>query len=146
MTEKNNIFESQEMRRMPYEVPSGYFESLQERLAAIPAQHPLEQTAGKVVKITFWQRVSPYVALAACFIMAVVLGNFFLSRQPAVMEDVSLQEYQQYLYSDLMPVTNPYAMFDDSYVEDDSPSEDDIVNYLISSGVSSDMIAYALFN
>lgn len=144
MKEKEmNILESEKMRQMPFEVPAGYFEGLQMRLEAIPAEHPRERR----VFVPLWQKLSPYVALAACFLLAVFMGNFFLKTQPAVTEDASLQSYQQFIYADLTPVTNPYVVFDDAdaaYTE--SADEDDIVNYLISSGVSSDLIAYALYN
>ena len=72
MKEMNNI----------YKVPDGYFDSLQKRLEAIPSQHTEERAP--VVVMPLWTRVRPYVALAACMLMAFFIGNFFLGRnQPS---------------------------------------------------------------
>ena len=49
--------------------------------------------------------------------------------------------------ADLIPVTNPYAIYDDAPMDlytMESSSEDDVVQYLISSGTSVDYIAYLL--
>jgi len=51
------------------------------------------------------------------------------------------QFYKELLYSDLIPVTQPYAIFE---MEDEEmeTSDEDIVNYLIETGVSAELIAY----
>lgn len=65
---------------MNYNVPDGYFENLQKRLSAIPAQ---EEKPSRMQKFT------PYLALAACFAIAVMIGNFILRRStvPVASED-----------------------------------------------------------
>ena len=127
-----------------YKVPDGYFDSLQKRLEASPSQQTKEHAP--VVAMPLWTRVRPYVALAACMLMAFFVGNFFLGRnQASAPADFGLQEY--YYMSDLIPVTNPYAIYDDSPMElytPESSSEDDVLQYLISSGTSVDYIAYLL--
>ena len=127
-----------------FNVPEGYFDQLQKRLEAIPSQHPVVQTPAVTVRL--WTRVRPYVALAACMMMAFFVGNFFLGRNhlPTEAEQV-MQDY--YYMADLIPVTNPYAIYDDAPMELYSPessSEDDVVEYLLSSGTSVDYIAYLL--
>lgn len=126
-----------------YKVPDGYFDQLQKRLEAIPEQHP--EVVKPVVAVPVWTRVRPYVALAACMLMAFVVGNFFLGRtQMPAPEEFGLQDYY---IADLIPVTNPYAIYDDSPMElytPESSSEDDVLQYLISSGTSVDYIAYLL--
>ena len=127
-----------------FNVPEGYFDQLQKRLEAIPSEHPLVQTP--VVTVPFWNRVRPYVALAACMLMAFAVGNFFLGRNhiPADAE----YAYQDYYYmAELIPVTNPYVIYDDAPMDlytPESSSEDDVVEYLLSSGTSVDYIAYLL--
>lgn len=127
-----------------FNVPEGYFDQLQKRLEAIPSQHPVVQTP--VVTVPFWTKVRPYVALAACMVMAFFVGNYFLGRNHAPAEsEMFMQDY--YYMADLIPVTNPYAIYDDSPMElytPESSSEDDVVQYLISSGTSVDYIAYLL--
>jgi hypothetical protein len=133
MKEMNNI----------YKVPDGYFDSLQKRLEAIPSQH--KEVHGPVVAVPLWTKVRPYVALAACMLMAFFVGNFFLGRNSApVPAEFGLQDYYM---ADLIPVTNPYAIYDDAPMDlytMESSSEDDVVQYLISSGTSVDYIAYLL--
>ena len=133
MKEMNNI----------YKVPDGYFDSLQKRLEAIPSQH--KEVRDPVVTVPLWTRVRPYVALAACMLMAFFVGNFFLGRnQASAPAEFGLQDYYM---ADLIPVTNPYAIYDDAPMDlytIEGSSEDDVVQYLISSGTSVDYIAYLL--
>ena len=56
---------------MPYSVPEGYMLSMQQRLEAIPAR-----TKGP----SSWQKISPYLALAAVFAAAFVIGGTLLKR------------------------------------------------------------------
>lgn len=67
-------------KKIEYKVPDGYFEDLRTRLSSIPAQEK---------QPTRFQRVAPYLALAACFAVAVLAGNLILSRTaiPAASED-----------------------------------------------------------
>ena len=126
-----------------YNVPEGYFDKLQKRLEAIPSQHP--EAVAPVVHASLWMRVRPYVALAACMLMAFFVGNFFLGRnQVQAPAEIGLSDYYM---ADLVPVTNPYAIYDDAPMDlyvPESSSEDDVLQYLISSGTSVDYIAYLL--
>ena len=67
-------------KKIEYKVPDGYFEDLRTRLSAIPAQEK---------RPTRFQKFAPYLALAACFAVAVVAGNLILGRtaMPAASED-----------------------------------------------------------
>ena len=67
-------------KKIEYKVPDGYFEDLRMRLSAIPAQEK---------QPTRFQKFAPYLALAACFAVAVVAGNLILNRpaMPAASED-----------------------------------------------------------
>ena len=57
-------------KKIEYKVPDGYFENLKTRLSAIPAQ---EKQPSRIQKFT------PYLALAACFAVAVLVGNLILN-------------------------------------------------------------------
>ena len=126
-----------------YKVPDGYFEGLQKRLEAIPSQQA--EVVRPAVTVPLWTRVRPYVALAACMLMAFVIGDFVLGRNSApAPAEFGLQDYYM---ADLVPVTNPYAIYDDAPMDlytPESSSEEDVVQYLISSGTSVDYIAYLL--
>ena len=89
-------------KKIEYKVPDGYFEDLRTRLSAIPAQEK---------RPTRFQKFAPYLALAACFAVAVVAGNLILNRtaMPAASEDeiieylinsdITLAQIEDYLIS-----------------------------------------------
>ena len=67
-------------KKIEYKVPDGYFENLKTRLSASPAQ---EKQPSRMQKFT------PYLALAACFAVAVLVGNLVLNRttSPAASDE-----------------------------------------------------------
>lgn len=72
-------------RKIEYNVPDGYFESLRTKLSAIPAQ---EERPSRMQKFT------PYLALAACFAIAVLIGNLALDRTSSTSaSDEEIIEY-----------------------------------------------------
>ena len=72
-------------KKIEYKVPDGYFENLRTRLSEIPAQEK---------QPTRMQRCSPYLALAACFAVAVLVGNLVLNRTTApAASDEDIIEY-----------------------------------------------------
>ena len=72
-------------KKIEYKVPDGYFENLRTRLSEIPAQEK---------QPTRMQRFSPYLALAACFAVAVLVGNLVLNRTTApAASDEDIIEY-----------------------------------------------------
>ncbi len=73
-------------RKIEYNVPDGYFESLRTKLSAIPAQ---EERPSRMQKFT------PYLALAACFAIAVLIGNLALDRTSS--SSASDEEIIEYL-------------------------------------------------
>lgn len=89
-------------KKIEYKVPDDYFEDLRTRLSAIPAQEK---------QPTRFQKFAPYLALAACFAVAVLAGNLILSRtaMPAASEDeiieylinsdITLAQIEDYLIS-----------------------------------------------
>lgn len=115
-----------------FQVPEGYFDKLKARLSEIPSNY---------VQISLWQRIRPYVALAACFAVtfAVGTGILKLTASPDVSE--ADEFYNSLGYADIIPVT----LADPALYESDSQmvvSEDDIVDYLIETGVSTERIYY----
>ena len=87
-------------KKIEYKVPDGYFENLRSRLSEIPAQ---EKQPSRMQKIT------PYLALAACFAVAVLAGNLILNRTTApaasdediieylIASDITLAQIEDYL-------------------------------------------------
>ncbi len=73
---------SEMKKQMPYSMPEGYMDNLQERLARIPAERRRFNLA-------------PYLALAASFLLLLAVGNFILSRTQAAApaSDEAIIEY-----------------------------------------------------
>lgn len=120
-----------------YNVPSGYFESLQTRLSAIPA---MEEEAES--RVTVWTRVRPVIALAASFAILLTCGTLILSKTAGNVK-MNDMEFLEFAYA-MTPITEPYSIYDASLAESlyTESSEEDIVNYLIETGVSINQLGY----
>lgn len=127
MQEKSDIFNGS--GKAGFKVPEGYFEGLRSRLNSIPEQR---MSLGPV------QRIKPYLALAASFAAILIAGNVVLrSTADRITDDdfyeelgyVSLLQADEYLQSDT--------------ARQETISEEDVINYLIDSGASAELIEYA---
>lgn len=122
-------------KRNDITTPEGYFENLQQRLSVIPA---------RPVRVSPVHRLAPYAAIAASFLVAVLLGNSILRHTaPAPAED-DTWTYVSYLADALDP--DGAAMMDIyGYEEEEEPqglSADDIVNYLLADGITVEHLNY----
>ena len=122
-------------KRNDITTPEGYFENLQQRLSEIPA---------RPVRVSPVRRLAPYAAIAASFLVAVLLGNSILRHTaPAPAED-DTWTYVSYLADALDP--DGAAMMDMyGYEEEEEPqglSADDIVNYLLADGITVEHLNY----
>lgn len=86
-------------KQMPYSVPEGYMQGMQQRLEAIPAH---------VKGPSSWQKISPYLALAAVFAAAFVIGGTLLKRTVPSSSSEEIAAY--YMDSDLT-----LAQLEDAY-------------------------------
>ena len=118
-------------KKRPYSTPEGYFDALETRLSGIPSNQ---------YSASMWDKFKPYLALVACFAFAYILG-VNLIRKPIRPEEGFTAE--QFYYSDLIPKTDPY--FYETAYDEEQYDESDIVDYLIDSGISIDMIGYYLY-
>lgn len=120
---------SPELKKMPYTIPEGYFSSLKQELAA-------KTTAAPVVRVSVWRRLAPYISLAAMFVLMVASGGFFLEH----MTDQDDYTYEDFIvFSDSMTNAIYYETVE-QYAEASEPDEEDIVEYLIYTGVSAETI------
>ena len=86
-------------------VPQGYFDTLKSRLSDIPSQD---------ARVSPWDKVRPYITLAACFVVSVTAGSFLLNRTTGEPEG-----YYDYLAAaDLIPVTDPFFVMDPDAIEE----------------------------
>lgn len=123
-----------------FKVPEGYFENLQMRLEAIPQQQKTVQE--KTVAVPFLKKLAPYAAAAACLAAAFTVGNHFIGSTKTPASELTAQDIY---YADIIPVTDPYSIYADNVdYTSQQVSDDDVIEYLISSGTSMDYIAYLL--
>ena len=120
-------------KRNDISTPEGYFENLQQRLSEIPA---------RPARVSPVRRLAPYVAVAASFLLIVMVGNFILGRTAAPAAD-DTWTYVSYLADALDP---DGAFPDDTYYDwengEESLSAEDIVNYLVADGISVEHLNY----
>ena len=124
-------------KRNDISTPEGYFENLQQRLSEIPASP---------ARVSTVHRLAPYVAIAASFLVAVMLGNAILrstAPSPASAEDETWT-YVSYLAAALDPDGAALTdLYDDGEEElEESLFAEDIVNYLLADGISVEHLNY----
>ena len=125
---ERNIMYDDSLRKCPYSVPEGYFDSLKERVMKYAQPAPVFQ---------FKRVLYTAVSMAAMFILMVTAGTFLLEKTTPT-EDLTHEDYIVFTdgYIDL-------ELYDDGLSEqyaDASISNEDIVEYLIYKGVSEELI------
>ena len=127
---ERNIMYDDSLRKCPYSVPEGYFDSLKERAAkyAQPTPAPVFQ---------FKRVLYTAVSMAAMFILMVTAGTFFLKGVTSA-EDLTEEDYMVFTdgYIDLEVYDGALS---EQYAEA-SITDEDIVEYLIYTGVSEELI------
>jgi hypothetical protein len=153
------MIENDDIKKICYKVPEGYFDNLRTRLSAIPrksypssSKYPdasyfdvKENTEGKEMAISFWNKFKPYITLAACFALAVMIGSLIVKKTSNRTKEDNL--YEKFLSADIIPVTDPYTIYEDngSKKADDDISDNDIENYLIESGTPVELLGYTTY-
>ena len=121
--------------RPSLEVPEGYFNSLKSRLESIPQSETPRQGV--------LRQVRPYLALAASFAAILIVGNAVLRGTAGI--DGSNNDLEEPGYAELISVTRPDIFYNalEAEIEKEDISDEDIINYLIESGVNPEHLAYA---
>ena len=130
-TEKDILKSAPELKNLPYSIPDGYFDRMKAEVMADVREREERQRP-------FIARLAPYVAVAAAFAFLVTAGTFILEKTTRSTQS-EMDEF--YFYSNMIPVTDPYAVetiqvdYEDEYLEDEA-----IIEYLIYSGVTAEVI------
>jgi hypothetical protein len=140
MDKKKGILDSRtDLKKNPYSVPDGYFDELKSRLCRIPEEgedalrHREPSRPGKLV---------PYLALVASFAAIFIFGTAILhtfSGKSSAEEEEPVSE--SVVAASLMPLTE-YVVTADSSDTVTEAGEEVIEEYLISTGTSSELLAY----
>lgn len=124
--EKDILKDSLELKQTPFSVPDGYFDSFK-----------AEAKKHMVRKLSFREMVMPYVAVAAVFIFLVTAGTFLLENSTPRYQ---MTEEDYVMFSDNMMTTIAYEMeYGEQYAEA-YISDEDIINYLIYTGITTEDI------
>jgi hypothetical protein len=115
-----------ELKQMPFSVPEGYFESFKKE-NAMPVCR----------KVSLWNRMAPYAAMAAVFVFLVSAGTFLLEKSSP---DYNMTEEDYVMFADNMMNTIAYEMEFGSQIAEADLSDEDIINYLIYTGVTAEHI------
>ena len=127
---ERDILQEASLKKCPYSVPEGYFDSFKEK--AVKYSKPAE-----VAPLQFKRILRTALSMAAMFILMVTAGTMFL-KNVTPEEDLTQEDYIVFTdgYFDL-------EMYDtDSMAEqyaDASLSKEDIIEYLIYTGVSQEV-------
>lgn len=113
---KDILNDNKELKSMPFTVPEGYFEGVKAELKMIPKQQ------AKSTKVIKWKPYVRFASIAAAVAALIAAGAFFLEMNSQDSEFTVIQEEANY-FADLQNLT-----------------EDEIIEYLISTGVELDDI------
>jgi hypothetical protein len=126
-TDKDILKECSELKEMPFGVPEGYFESFRSRMT--PALEAEKSRYG---------RFSPYIAMAAMFVLIVTGGTFFL-RNTTPAEEFTQEDFVMFSSN----LTNTIYYEDTDHLADAEIADEDIIEYLIYSGISAEEVELA---
>lgn len=111
MKNERNILDNPELKSTPFIIPEGYFEGLKTDLKMIPKQ--LE----KQTKVVKWKTFIRFASIAAVVAALITAGAVFLDKSNDDTGFTVIQEETDY-FADLESLT-----------------EEDIIEYLISTGI-----------
>lgn len=125
-TEHDILKTAPALKEMPFSTPEGYFESLKAGLKKQRAR-----------TVSLWTRLSPYATVAAVFIFLVSAGTFILER---TAPDPGMTQEDYYVFSDHLMISTIYEMTDETPLAEAGIEDEDIIEYLIYSGISAEEI------
>lgn len=130
---------SKELKKSPFTVPEGYFDSLKAEARKC--------TEPQYTHVNLRTRLAPYAAIAAMFLFIFVLGKVFIQTSPKSANNktelaASVSEYEDYLvFNDISTDLSMYYIEED-HIANNTLYDDEIIEYLIYTGVSEEYIEY----
>ena len=119
-----DILQDNNLRQMPYSTPEGYFEGLKVGLKMIPAR---EKSGTRVLR-----KVVRYTAIAASVALLFTAGRFIFGKLAGADE---FTEEDYIVFSDEMTNAVYQENYTDQYATAQELTEDDLIEYLIYTGV-----------
>ena len=127
MTERKDILANPGIKDNPFTTPEGYFTDFQSRIT--------ESTVHAAGETSLWTKLLPAMATAAAFLMLVTVGNIIL--RTSTKEEYTFEDFM--VFSDRYSGTGYEMNYGELYAEAEI-SDDDIIEYLIYTGVDTETI------
>lgn len=118
------LAENPQLRKLVYTAPEGYFEDFKSQMRPY-----------RNVQRGRMEKIAPYISIAASFIFIVTAGTFFL-RRTALTEEFTQEDYL--LFANSMVNVEYYE--ENGHIADAAMEEEEIIEYLIYSGISAEEI------
>lgn len=125
-TDMDILKEATLLKQMPYSVPEGYFDGMKENLKRTGPQ-----------AISRWNRLVPYMSVAAMFIFLISVGTLIFDRT-STEEGMTQEDYL--LFSDNMMISAIYEFEEGDRIAEAGIADEDIIEYLIYSGITAEEI------
>lgn len=125
-----DILQTPGLKANPYGLPEGYMESLKEKAMKYP--QPVRVPARER------RRVLTYIISIAASFLLVITAGALLSIWSSVEEGMTQEDY--IVFSDGYSILEIYDTLEDGQYADASINEEDIIEYLIYSGVNENII------
>lgn len=125
-----DILQNPEMKKTPYSVPEGYFDSLK--------KEALRCKETPRVRLSLWGRLAPYASIAAMFLFILLLGKIFIRKAP----ETTAETYEENTYEDFLVFSDMTSEMSMHYLADESIdlSDEEIIEYLIYIGATEEYI------
>lgn len=127
--EKDILSSRNELKSRPYNVPDGYFDSFRAEMFRVSLPAPAHTAP--------WRKAAPYMTIAASLALLVTAGTLALNRFSAEKE-ISQEDY--ILFSDNLISTSIYEDHMQEQIAEVGLMDEEIIEYLIFTGVSPEII------
>ncbi len=130
MSKIDNILTgTDDLKKMPYSLPEGYFEGLSAKVHDRIAHETV--VSGPRVRRVFPMRFALYAAAAVVAVLVAVGVLFGLSGRKAVIPEGGLDDSDYVFYfTEVIPVTDPESIYYSYNDVSDDLDFEDIINYL----------------
>ncbi len=123
--ERDILAERSELKKMPYILPKGYLEEFKKNMKPPGAHSPIK-------------KAMPFVSVAASMVL-LLAGGLLLSRLAAPDDDFTQEDFL--VFSSSM-INSEYYEYSSEQYADAEIANDDIIDYLIYSGITAEEIEH----
>ncbi len=123
--ERDILAERSDLKKMPYILPEGYFDEFKKNMRLPEAHSPMK-------------KAMPFVSIAASAAL-LIAGGLMLSQLAALDDDFTQEDFLVFSNSMINP---EYYEYSSEQYADAEIANDDIIDYLIYSGITAEEIEH----